>query len=185
MKQLLTIMMVFVAITGFAQQKTITGTVTGKTGTAMPGVTVQSKKQTAVTDTSGKFSVAAEAGETIRFSYVGMNDISIVVSNTAEPLTVTMEEGNVSLNQVVVVGYTTQRKQDLTGAVAVVEMVPAVKNNTSGNMMQALQGRVAGLYIEKSGSPNGNNSRVLIRGANTLGFTDPLYVIDGIPTTRP
>ncbi|HEX5151060.1 MAG TPA: SusC/RagA family TonB-linked outer membrane protein [Parafilimonas sp.] len=185
MKQLLTIIMVFVAITGFAQQKTVTGTVKGKTGTALSGATVQSKTKTAITDTSGRFSIPAETGETIRFSYVGMNDISIVVSNAAEPLNVTMEEGNVSLNQVVVVGYTTQRKQDLTGAVAVVEMVPAVKNNTSGNLMQALQGRVAGLYIEKSGSPNGTNSRVLIRGANTLGFTDPLYVIDGIPTTRP
>lgn len=185
MKQLLALMMVFVAITGFAQQRTVTGTVTGKTGNALPGVTVQSKTQTATTDTSGRFSIAAQAGETIRFSYIGMNDISIVVSNAAESLNVTMEEGNISLNQVVVVGYTSQRKQDLTGAVAVVEMVPAVKNNTSGNMMQALQGRVAGLYIEKSGSPNGTNSRVLIRGANTLGFTDPLYVIDGIPTTRP
>jgi TonB-dependent SusC/RagA subfamily outer membrane receptor len=60
-----------------------------------------------------------------------------------------------------------------------------VKNNSSGNTMQALQGRVAGLYIEKDGSPNGANSRILIRGANTLGNTNPLYVIDGIPTVRP
>jgi len=69
--------------------------------------------------------------------------------------------------------------------VAVVEMTPAVKNNSSGNTAQALQGRVAGLYIEKDGSPNGATGRILIRGANTLGNTDPLYVIDGIPTTRP
>ena len=68
----------------------------------------------------------------------------------------------------VVVGYTTQRKKDLTGAVAVVDLT-AVKNNSSGNTMQALQGRVAGLYIEKDGSPNGSNGRILIRGANTLG----------------
>ncbi|MEP6596419.1 MAG: SusC/RagA family TonB-linked outer membrane protein, partial [Ginsengibacter sp.] len=59
------------------------------------------------------------------------------------------------------------------------------KNNSSGNTMQALQGRVAGLYIEKDGSPNGSNSRILIRGANTLGNNDPLYIIDGIATTRP
>ncbi|WP_163606924.1 TonB-dependent receptor plug domain-containing protein, partial [Klebsiella pneumoniae] len=73
-----------------------------------------------------------------------------------------------ALEDVVIVGYTAQRKQDLTGAVAVVDMAP-VKNNSSGNTMQALQGRVAGLYIEKSGSPNGSTSRILIRGANTLG----------------
>ena len=89
-----------------------------------------------------------------------------------------------TLSDVVVTGYTSQRKQDLTGAVAVVDLTP-VKNNSSGNTMQALQGRVAGLYIEKDGSPNGSNSRILIRGANTLGNNDPLYVIDGIPTTRP
>ncbi len=83
----------------------------------------------------------------------------------------------------VVVGYTSQRKKDLTGAVAVVDLA-AVKNNSSGNTMQALQGRVAGLYIEKDGSPNGSNSRILIRGANTLGNNDPLYIIDGIATTR-
>jgi TonB-linked SusC/RagA family outer membrane protein len=88
------------------------------------------------------------------------------------------------LNQVVVTGYTSQRKQDVTGAVAVVDLTP-VKNNSSGNTMQALQGRVAGLYIEKTGSPNGANNKILIRGANTLGNTDPLYIIDGIPTTRP
>ena len=79
------------------------------------------------------------------------------------------------------IGYSSQRKRDLTGAVAVVDLNP-VKNNCSGNPMQALQGRVAGLYIEKDGSPNGSNSRILIRGSNTLGNNDPLYVIDGIPT---
>jgi TonB-dependent SusC/RagA subfamily outer membrane receptor len=66
----------------------------------------------------------------------------------------------------------------------VVDLKP-IKNISSGNPMQALQGRVPGLYIEKDGSPNGSNSRILIRGANTLGNNDPLYIIDGIPTTRP
>src|SRR5690606_679696 len=87
--------------------------------------------------------------------------------------------------EIVVTGYATERKADLTGAVSVVELTP-IQNNVSGNPMQALQGRVAGLYIEKNGgAPNGENSRILIRGSNTLGNTDPLYIIDGVPTKRP
>jgi TonB-dependent SusC/RagA subfamily outer membrane receptor len=112
-----------------------------------------------------------------------MKPYSMVVNNQSD-FSVMLEEEQQNLGEVVVVGYTTQRKKDLTGAVAVVDLDP-VKNNTSGNTMQALQGRVAGLYIEKDGSPNGSNSRILIRGANTLGNNDPLYIIDGIPTTRP
>ena len=95
-----------------------------------------------------------------------------------------MEEGVKEEDVVVVTGYTTQRKVDLIGAVAVVDLKP-VKNNSTGNPMQALQGRVAGLYIEKTGSPNGENSRILIRGSNTIGNTDPLYIIDGAPTKNP
>ncbi len=178
--------MLIVGIAVFAQKQMVTGRVLSKTtGVPMAGVTVKSKSRSVATDTSGRFSVPAAAGETITLSYIGMNDLDVTITDLSKVLELTMEEGSASLNQVVVVGYTTQRKQDLTGAVAVVDLVPAVKNNTSGNTMQALQGRVAGLYIEKDGSPNGTNGRILIRGANTLGFTDPLYVIDGIPTTRP
>ncbi|HRI22183.1 MAG TPA: SusC/RagA family TonB-linked outer membrane protein, partial [Panacibacter sp.] len=116
--------------------------------------------------------------------YVGMNLVTIKITGSTQNLSIEMEEGVKEGEQVVVVGYTAQRKKDLTGAVAVVDLAP-VKNNSSGNTMQALQGRVAGLYIEKDGSPNGSNGRILIRGANTLGNNDPLYIIDGIPTTRP
>ncbi|MES2774844.1 MAG: SusC/RagA family TonB-linked outer membrane protein [Bacteroidota bacterium] len=168
-----------------AQQKTITGVVTGKTGKApLPGVTVSTKGRSVTTDESGKFSILAAAGDILSFSYVGMKPVTATISATGQAITIEMEEAIREEEQVVVVGYTSQRKKDLTGAVAVVDMTP-VKNNSSGNTMQALQGRVAGLYIEKDGSPNGSNGRILIRGANTLGNNDPLYVIDGIPTTRP
>jgi len=186
MRFIITILALLLVTTVFAQQKRITGRVMNKTtGTPMQGVTVQAKNRAVVTDTSGRFSIPAQTGETVTFSYVGMNSQNVKITNPSQELNVTLEEGNASLNQVVVVGYTSQRKQDLTGAVAVVELTPAVRNNTSGNTAQALQGRVAGLYIEKDGSPNGATGRILIRGANTLGNNDPLYVIDGIPTTRP
>ena len=158
----------------FAQQKIITGIVTGKTDKSpLAGVSVQSKGKTTLTDASGKFSIEASPGDNLTFSYVGMKPAAIKVSGGDQNLLIEMEEGVKEGEQIIVVGYTSQRKQDLTGAVAVVDLAP-VKNNSSGNTMQALQGRVAGLYIEKDGSTNGANSRILILGANTLGNNDPL-----------
>ncbi len=176
--------MLFIS-TLYAQQK-VTGTIIHKTsGQPLPGVSVKGKAANTVTDASGRFSLPASPGDTITFRYIGMMDQRVRVAAAGEDLHVTMEETDATLNQVVVVGYTSQKKKDLTGAVAVVELTPAVRNTTSGNTAQALQGRVAGLYIEKDGSPNGATSRILIRGSNTLGNNDPLYVIDGVPTTRP
>lgn len=173
------------AIISVAQQKIITGIVTSKTDKApLVGVSVLTKSKATSTDATGKFTIEASVGEDLTFSYVGMKPVTLKVAGTDQNFNVEMEEGIKEGEQVVVVGYTSQRKQDLTGAVAVVDLAP-VKNNSSGNTMQALQGRVAGLYIEKDGSPNGSNGRILIRGANTLGNNDPLYIIDGIPTTRP
>jgi len=184
-KMLMIAAAVFLSLAVFAQQKKVTGTVIDKsTRIPLAGVTVQSKKDITTTDSTGRFSVNADIGEMLQFSFVGMKPASVQITAALDNLSVELESGGGDLNQVVVVGYTTQRKQDLTGAVAVVDLSP-VKNNSSGNTMQALQGRVAGLYIEKDGSPNGSNGRILIRGANTLGNNDPLYVIDGIPTTRP
>ena len=184
-KMLMITAAVFLSLAVFAQQKKVTGTVIDKsTRIPLAGVTVQSKKDITTTDSTGRFSVNADIGEMLQFSFIGMKPASVQITAALDNLSVELESGGGDLNQVVVVGYTTQRKQDLTGAVAVVDLSP-VKNNSSGNTMQALQGRVAGLYIEKDGSPNGSNGRILIRGANTLGNNDPLYVIDGIPTTRP
>jgi TonB-dependent starch-binding outer membrane protein SusC len=179
------LMLVLPGLFVFAQQKIITGTVTGKSDKVpLAGATIQSKNKTVVTDVSGKFSIEASVGDNLTFTFVGMKTVTIKITSSDQNLVVEMEEGIKEGEQVVVVGYSSQRKKDLTGAVAVVDLVP-VKNNTSGNIMQALQGRVAGLYIEKDGSPNGSNGRILIRGANTLGDNNPLYIIDGIATTRP
>jgi TonB-linked SusC/RagA family outer membrane protein len=167
-----------------AQLKRITGSVISKTsGKPLQGVTVKAGNSTTSTSESGTYTIEAAAGDSIFFTYVGMKDIALTVSQLGNQ-PVAMEESQQNMGEVVVVGYTSQRRRDVTGAVAVVDLAP-VKNNSSGNAMQALQGRVAGLYIEKDGSPNGSNGRILIRGANTLGNNDPLYIIDGTPTTRP
>ena len=175
-----------VSLTGFSQERTITGTVKDQNNIPVTGATVTVKGTNVATQTNatGNFSVAMPDGtKVLVISYVGSETMEVPVINQ-EALAVTLKSNANTLSDVVVTGYTSQRKQDVTGAVAVVDLTP-VKNNSSGNTMQALQGRVAGLYIEKDGSPNGSNSRILIRGSNTLGNNDPLYIIDGIPTTRP
>jgi TonB-linked SusC/RagA family outer membrane protein len=171
---------------GYAQSRTITGTVLDNSSKPIDGVTivvVETQKST-LSDANGKFSIAVKNGQSVRFSYVGAKPILINITADTKVFDVVFKDAENKLNEVVVTGYTSERKKDLTGAVAVVDLAP-VKNNSSGNTMQALQGRVAGLYIEKDGSANGATSRILIRGANTLGNNNPLYIIDGIPTTRP
>ncbi|HET9278098.1 MAG TPA: SusC/RagA family TonB-linked outer membrane protein, partial [Flavitalea sp.] len=174
------------SLKGFSQERTITGTVKDQNSTPVNGATVTVKGTTVATQTNetGNFSILMPDGKNILVvSYVGSETKEVPVVNQ-EAITIALKSNANTLSDVVVTGYTSQRKQDVTGAVAVVDLTP-VKNNSSGNTMQALQGRVAGLYIEKDGSPNGSNSRILVRGSNTLGNNDPLYIIDGIPTTRP
>jgi TonB-linked SusC/RagA family outer membrane protein len=187
MKRLLLIITgLLVSVIVFAQKKTITGVVVHKINhTPLSGATVAANNKMVLTDASGKFSIEASAGDLITITHVGMTPVTIKLAADMQNLSIELQEGEKELEQFVVIGYQAQKKKDLTGAVAVVDLAP-VKNNSSGNVMQALQGRVAGLYIEKNGgSPNGSNSRILIRGSNTLGVNDPLYIIDGIPTTRP
>jgi len=186
-KKLLFFIIVMIASLQYAHaQKQFTGTVTdAATNKPLVGASVVLQGTTNGTSTTadGKFNLSIPVkAKAIVVSYVGYSPQTISVEGKSQ-INVSLSELK-EIDEVVVVGYTSQRKQDLTGAIAVVD-VAAVKNNTSGNTMQALQGRVAGLYIEKDGSPNGGTNRILIRGANTLGNNDPLYVIDGIPTTRP
>jgi TonB-linked SusC/RagA family outer membrane protein len=187
-KLLLMVMTILCSVStiAWAQTKqTVTGTVKGTDGELLPGVSILEKGTSngAVTEISGKYAISVSANATLVFSYIGMQAKEVEVSNQSVVDVVLAADSKI-LNEVVVVGYTSSKKEDLTGAIAVVDLAP-IKNISSGNPMQALQGRVPGLYIEKNGSPNGANTRILIRGANTLGNTDPLYIIDGMPTKRP
>ena len=167
-------------------QRTITGTVRGDdSNDPLIGASVTVKGSTVgtLTNAEGRYSLTLPANaQTLVFSYVGYEALDVPIQS-ATNLDVVLKSSRL-LDEVVVVGYTSQRKEDLTGSVAVVDLKP-IQNNSTGNPMQSLQGRVPGLYIERDGSPNGSNGRILIRGANTLGNNDPLYIIDGIPTTRP
>ncbi len=184
----LTLLLILFSIQLITAQRTIKGTVTDEeTGEPLLGanILVLGTSTGTAADADGSFTleVPNDAKE-LEVSYAGYNTIKVSILGGISELKITLQSGKI-LEEIVVTGYATERKVDLTGSVAVVDLLP-IKNNNSGNPMQALQGRVAGLYIEKNGgSPTGENSRILIRGSNTLGNTDPLYVIDGVPTKRP
>lgn len=183
--------LLLLAFLGFAQQKNISGRVTNKTsGEPLQGVSVQSKSMTVTTDSAGRFSLPATVGETITLSFVGMTTLKVKISSYGADLNLAMEQGNSGLNEVVVTGYKSEKKVDLTGAVSVVNLTN-IKNNPVASPMLALQGQVPGLYIQADGSPTGANGgapTIIIRGVNNLnglGNTNPpLYIIDGVPTTR-
>lgn len=167
-------------------QTQITGTVKEQGGGELVGVNVLVKGTTngTMTDVQGTYAISASPSDILVFSFVGYTSQETTVGNRTS-IAIDLVADITTLQEIVVTGYAGEKKADLMGAVAVVDMKPLV-NNSTGNPMQGLQGRVAGLYIEKNGgSPNGENSRILIRGSNTLGNTDPLYVIDGVPTKRP
>jgi len=160
-------------------QTEITGTVVDETGETVIGATVMEKGTTngTVTDFDGVFTIKVNPGATLVFSYVGFLNVEMPASNG---MVVTMKEDALSLNEIVVTGYTTQRKADLTGAVAVVSVTDLVKQNEN-NPIKAMQGRVPGMNISADGNPSGA-ATVRIRGTGTLNNNDPLYIIDGVPT---
>ena len=100
------LLLLMLAMFSFAQQKTITGTVTGKSDKApLVGVSIQSKNKTVLTDVSGKFSIEASAGDNLLFSYVGMKSVAVRITGNTQTMSVEMEEGVNELEQVVVTGY--------------------------------------------------------------------------------
>ncbi|WP_339629162.1 TonB-dependent receptor [uncultured Maribacter sp.] len=185
--KLLLLLMVIVPI-GLMAQGQITGKVTSSDdGLPLPGTSVIIKGTTTgtTTDFDGNYELNnVDAEATLVFSYIGFTRMEVLVNGQSQ-INVALQEDAQQLDEVVLTGYSTERKVDLTGAVTVVDIAPIEGQSlSSGNAMQALQGRVGGLFIEKSGDPTGLNSRILIRGLTTLGNNDPLYIIDGVPTKR-
>ena len=165
----------------WAQEKTVSGTVTDTQGMPLPGVNVlvEGTQRGTQTDFDGNFSLQAAEGETLIFSYLGMKSISQVVG-TESTYSITMEEDSAELDAVVVVGYGTQKQSDLTGAVSSVSSDELLTQPVS-NVFQALQGKAAGVDITSSERP-GTVGSVRIRGNRSLTASNaPLYVVDGVP----
>ena len=185
-KAIPTLMLLF----GFlqAQQVSVSGTVTaGASGEGLVGVNilVQGTSQGTTTDTDGGYTINNVASDAVLvFSFIGYETAEINVNGRS---TIDVSLGIDVLmagEELVVTGYKTERKDDLTGAVSVVDLEP-VANATKSSPLEALQGRVPGVYIEQSGRASGEVASLLVRGLNTLGNNNPLFIIDGVPTTSP
>lgn len=176
-------LLLFVVVGASAQVRTITGVVSSNEGEALIGATVlvaNSTNRGTVTEVDGSFSVQAETGESIYFSYTGY-ETKVVVVGVENKLNVTLEAASELLDEVVVVGYGTQRKSDLTGAVSSVSG-EELRSSITTNIDQALQGRVAGVQVTQNSGQPGGAASIRIRGSNSItGSSEPLYVIDGIP----
>lgn len=171
-----------------AQEIEIRGVVTSsEDGSPLPGtsVSVLGTTKGVVTDFDGKYNLSnIDGNATLVFSYVGFATQQVKVESRTV-INVIMELDAESLDVIVLTGYTRERAVDVTGAISVVDLSSLESQSlSSGNPMQAIQGKVPGLFVEKSGDPSGTSNRVLIRGVSTLGNNDPLYVIDGVPTVR-
>ncbi|NPD91808.1 SusC/RagA family TonB-linked outer membrane protein [Xylanibacter muris] len=177
------ILLFVITIAVQAQNITVHGKVLSKTdGEPLIGASVlcESTKTGATTDIDGNFKISVPEGSALKVSYMGFVQASV----KAEPqMTIHLKENEELLNEVVVVGYSAEKKADLTGSVSVVKMKD-VADTPTGNVIQALQGRVAGVSITTDGTPGGLGTGTSIRGASSFRgeANGPLYVIDGVMT---
>ena len=188
MDKIKTMLCVLLLLTGYAignsQNQSITGIVTSKTD-RLPiiGATVieaGNSSNGTVTDLDGKFTLQVKQGAQVTISYIGYTSVTV---DAAPTLNIVLSEDNEMLEEVVVTGYSTQRKADLTGSVAVVS-TDELKTISDPDPMRTLQGKVPGMTITANGSPSGVGT-VRIRGIGSFNSSqDPLYIVDGVPTTR-
>lgn len=179
-------LLLFGFLTGVAQERTITGKVTAQEdGSALPGVNVVVKGTTngTVTDGDGNFKINIPSGDTfLVFSFIGLITQEVPVG-VRSVMDVVMSSDITQLNEVVVVGYGTQLKQDLTGNVASVKG-DVLQNVPVPTFEQAIQGRAAGVFVEAGNGKLGQGIKVRVRGSSSVSAgNQPLYVIDGIPMT--
>lgn len=164
-----------------AQQISVSGTVTDPTGEPIIGATVmaQGTANGTVTDYEGNYTIKADALGTLRFSYVGYETQAIAIEQRTV-INVTMQENTSLLDELVVIGYGTLKKSDLTGAVGSIGGKD-IKDVPVNNVGQALQGKIAGVNIVGGEKP-GDNVTIKVRGLGSINNSDPLIVIDGVPT---
>ena len=176
-------MMVFTFLPAllFAQTKTVTVTVKDETGKPVAGasVTIKNKTGGGTTDDAGKYSLTASSGDVLVISSITYEPVEITVGNQTS-LTVDVKAKTGTLNDVVVVGYATQKKVNLTGSVATVTS-KQLADRPITNVSSALAGLMPGVFVQQtSGDPRSDGANVQIRGTGTLSSAAPLVVVDGI-----
>ena len=179
-RMLLTTLLIFASTIMYAQTE-ITGSVVDETGEGVIGATIKEKGTSngTITDFDGNFKLKVADGTTLVISYIGYDNVEMPATNGMK---VQLKENASELAEVVVTGYQSQRKADLTGSVAVVK-TDDLKSSSDTDPMRALQGKVPGMTITSNGSPVGAGT-VRIRGGGSFNSSqDPLFIIDGVPTT--
>lgn len=160
---------------------TVKGRVVDETGAPLPGATVQQKGTTlgGITDIDGNFTLSVPSDATLLVSFIGFQSAEVATNGKTVLGTITLVSDLKELDQVVVIGYGTQRKVDLTGSVAIVD-AEEMKKVSNSNISTMLQGKAAGVQITTDGQP-GADPIVRIRGIGSFGNTSPLYIVDGVP----
>ena len=177
------LLLFFLSLTGaYAQTANVKGKITDGTGAGLPGVTVL-LKGTSVgtsTDVEGNYALSVPDPTTgvLLFSFVGYKSQEAAIGGRAS-IGVALTTDTEALGEVVVVGYGTQRRADVTGAISSVK-AEDLRTQGSNTVQKSLQGRVAGVQIESAGGDPGSGVRVLIRGAGSLNNNNPLYIVDGV-----
>ncbi|MDM1294475.1 TonB-dependent receptor [Sphingobacterium sp. N143] len=167
----------------FAQEKKINGRVTGDNGKGLPGVTVlvQGTNQATQTDSNGNYSISVPAGKTLVFRSVGFSDKTIIVNQNSSLYNVSLEGSSSELDEVIVTGYGTQRKREITGSITSIKG-ETIKDVPVPSLDKALQGQAAGVQVSTTSGLLGQAAKIRIRGTNSISSSStPLYVIDGVP----
>jgi len=167
----------------YAQEKIVVSGKVEESGTHAPleGVSVMVKGETkgTVTDAAGNFSIAVSKGNRLVFTYLNHESTELRIEN-AGPVNVSLVSQSNNLNEVVVIGYGERKKKDVTGAISTVSAAD-IEKSTSMTPEVALQGTAAGVLVQSGGGEPNSRPVIRIRGVNTFGYAEPLYVVDGVP----
>ncbi|QEM10946.1 SusC/RagA family TonB-linked outer membrane protein [Mucilaginibacter rubeus] len=180
----LNLSLALISFSGYAQSKQVTGKITGSdNGLPLPGVTVKVKGGTQAVGSKpdGTYAITAGSNETLVFSFIGFTNQEVAI-NGKSVVNVSLVPDNKTLTEVVVVGYGTTKRKDLTGSVSSVTSEQIAKVPVTA-LDQALQGRSSGVQVTNNDGAPGGGVSVQIRGIGSLGNNDPLYVVDGYPIT--
>jgi TonB-linked SusC/RagA family outer membrane protein len=184
---ILTLLLAFVVQLTFAQEKTVSGTVTDNTGLPLPGVNIIVKNTTNGTqsDFDGNYTLQVNVGETLVFSYVGFKTVEQAVTAASNTYSVLMEEDAAVLEEVVITAQGIKKEKKALGYAVSSIKEEAIKNNPESDLTRALSGKAAGINITTQNGLSGSANKVVIRGQNSFsGNNNALYVIDGVPISN-
>ena len=165
-------------------QNLVKGNVVDQNGAALVGATVvlvEDSSKGTITDVNGNFELSAKAGQTLQFTSIGYKTVNLKLGNQTT-VKVTMEEDLQSLEDVVVIGYGTARKGDLTGSMSSVQG-SSLTNRSTQQISNAMQGQIAGVQVTRSSGGPGDSGTIRVRGVTTMSTNDPLVIVDGVPSS--